>query len=48
MPLDIAFTLSDRDLEKFKAIVVKARSTASNPRERQTSNKPHTKLSKLR
>ncbi|MBL4573446.1 MAG: DUF1232 domain-containing protein [Gammaproteobacteria bacterium] len=30
MPLDITFTLSDRDLEKFKAIVVKARSTASD------------------
>ena len=30
MPLDITFTLSDRDLEKFKAIVEKARSTASN------------------
>jgi uncharacterized membrane protein YkvA (DUF1232 family) len=30
MPLDITFTLSDRDLERFKTIVVKARSTASN------------------
>ncbi len=30
MPLDITFTLSDRDLERFKAIVVKARSTASD------------------
>ena len=30
MPLDITFTLSDRDLENFKTIVVKARSTASN------------------
>ena len=29
MPLDITFTLSDRDLERFKTIVVKARSTAS-------------------
>ena len=31
MPLDITFTLSDRDLERFKTIVMKARSTASNP-----------------
>lgn len=30
MPLDITFTLSDRDLERFKTIVVKARSTAFN------------------
>jgi len=30
MPLDITFTLSDRDLERFKTIVVKARSTASD------------------
>jgi uncharacterized membrane protein YkvA (DUF1232 family) len=30
MPLDITFTLSDRDLERFKTIVMKARSTASN------------------
>lgn len=30
MPLDITFTLSDRDLEKFKTIVVKARPTASD------------------
>ncbi len=30
MPLDITFTLSDRDLERFKTIVLKARSTASN------------------
>lgn len=30
MPLDITFTLSDRDLQKFKTIVVKARSTASD------------------
>ena len=30
MPLDITFTLSDRDLEKFKAIVVNARSAVSD------------------
>lgn len=30
MPLDITFTLSDRDLERFKTIVVKARSSASD------------------
>lgn len=30
MPLDITFTLSDRDLERFKAIVVKAKSTSSD------------------
>ena len=30
MPLDITFTLSDRDLERFKTIVVNARSTASD------------------
>ena len=30
MPLDITFTLSDRDLERFKTIVVKARSAASD------------------
>lgn len=30
MPLDITFTLSDRDLERFKTIVLKARSTASD------------------
>ena len=30
MPLDITFTLSDRDLERFKAIVEKARSTAGD------------------
>ena len=30
MPLDITFTLSDRDLERFKAIVEKARSTAGS------------------
>ena len=30
MPLDVTFTLSDRDLERFKAIVVSARSTASD------------------
>ncbi|MEX0965509.1 MAG: YkvA family protein [Pseudohongiellaceae bacterium] len=29
MPLDITFTLSDRDLERFKAIIIKARSIAS-------------------
>lgn len=29
MPLDITFTLSDRDLERFKTIVEKARSTAT-------------------
>jgi len=30
MPLDITFTLSDRDLERFKEIVVKAKLTASD------------------
>jgi uncharacterized membrane protein YkvA (DUF1232 family) len=30
MPLDITFTLSDRDLERFKTIVLKARPTASD------------------
>jgi uncharacterized membrane protein YkvA (DUF1232 family) len=30
MPLDITFTLSDRDLERFKTIVIKARSTATD------------------
>ncbi len=30
MPLEITFTLSDRDLERFKEIVVKAKSTASD------------------
>ncbi len=29
MPLDITFTLSDRDLERFKAIVNKAKSTVT-------------------
>ena len=29
MPLDITFTLSDRDLERFKTIVGKAKTTAS-------------------
>ena len=31
MPLDITFTLSDRDLERFKAIAIKAKSTAGDP-----------------
>ncbi len=30
MPLDITFTLSDRDLERFKAIVSKSRSSTAN------------------
>lgn len=30
MPLDITFTLSDRDLERFKAIVIKASTSASD------------------
>lgn len=30
MPLDITFTLSDRDLERFKAIVSKSKSSASD------------------
>ncbi len=30
MPLDITFTLSDRDLERFKTIVINARSTVSD------------------
>jgi hypothetical protein len=29
MPLDITFTLSDRDLDKFKTIVDKARTTSA-------------------
>ncbi|PCJ16723.1 MAG: hypothetical protein COA96_18255 [SAR86 cluster bacterium] len=30
MPLDITFTLSDRDLERFKTIVLKARSASTS------------------
>ena len=30
MPLDITFTLSDKDLERFKAIVSKSKSGASD------------------
>lgn len=30
MPLDITFTLSDRDLERFKASVIKARSNSAD------------------
>ena len=34
MPLDITFTLSDRDLERFKTIVVKARSSVSDQQDK--------------
>ena len=30
MPLDITFTLSDRDLSRFKSIVSKSKTAASN------------------
>lgn len=44
MPLDITFTLSDRDLERFKAIVMKARSTASNPQGKEEIEKAAYKI----
>ncbi len=34
MPLDITFTLSDRDLERFKTIVVNARSSATGQQDK--------------
>ncbi len=46
MPLDITFTLSDRDLERFKTIVMKARSTASNPQGKAEIEKAPIRLSK--
>lgn len=44
MPLDITFTLSDRDLERFKTIVVKARSTASDQRGKEDIEKAAYKI----
>ena len=44
MPLNITFTLSDRDLERFRALVGKAREAAANSQGRAAAEKAAYKL----